>query len=110
MNINVVTFTGRLTSDAELKQSKAGNAFCNFRMAVNGVEDNETLFLNVVIFGKMAESLGPILTKGNLVGVSGKLKEDKYEKDGQERTALSVVANSVQLGPKKLVEPVESVE
>jgi single-strand DNA-binding protein len=70
-------------------------------MAVNDVAEDDTLFLNIVIFGKMAESLAPNLTKGKLVGVSGTLKQEKYEKDGQERTSLSVVANSVQLGPKK---------
>jgi len=100
MNINTCTFTGRLTADGELKNSKGGTAFCNFRMAVNDVAEDDTLFLNIVIFGKMAESLAPNLTKGKLVGVSGKLKQEKYEKDGQERTSLSVVANSVQLGPK----------
>lgn len=105
MNINTVTFTGRLTADGELKTSKAGAAFCNFRMAVNDVSEDDTLFLSVVIFGKMAEALAPSLTKGKLVGVSGKLREEKYEKDGEKRTALSVLANSVQLGPK----PSESV-
>lgn len=100
MNLNVVTFTGRLTADGELKTSKAGTPFCNFRIAVNDMSEDDTLFLSVVIFGKMAESLAPSLTKGKLVGISGKLKEEKYEKDGEKRTSLSVVANTVQLGPK----------
>ena len=101
MNLNVVTLTGRLTADSTLKETNSGTQICNFRLAVNDrrKEDN-TIFLNVVVFGKQAEVLAEHLTKGKLVGVTGRLDVETYEKDGVKRDSISVIANDIQLGPK----------
>jgi len=70
-------------------------------MAVNDRRNDDTLFLNVLCFGKMAEALGPYLTRGLLVGVQGKLKVDDYEdKEGVKRTSICVMADEISLGPK----------
>jgi single-strand DNA-binding protein len=101
MNINSCTVSGRLTADSELRQSGSGTSFCNFRIAVNDRRTDDVMYLNVVSFGKQAEALSKILVKGCLVGVSGKLKIDTYEKDGVKRDSVSIIANDVELGPKK---------
>ncbi len=101
MNLNVVTLSGRLTADAELKQTDGGTSICNFRLAVNDRrKEDKTIFLNIVVFGKQAEALAEHLTKGKLVGVAGRLDIDTYEKDGVKRDSVSVIANDIQLGPK----------
>jgi len=101
MNLNVVTLTGRLTADSELKETQTGTQICNFRLAVNDRrKEDKTMFLNVVVFGRQAEVLAEHLTKGKLIGVTGRLDIDTYEKDGVKRDSVSVIANDIQLGPK----------
>ncbi len=56
MNLNCWIGSGRLTRDAELGQSRKGTSMSKFRIASNGRRDDETLFMNVLCFGKMAES------------------------------------------------------
>ena len=101
MNINQWVGCGRLTKDAESSTTKKGTTMSKFRMAVNDRRNDETLFLNILCFGKMAEALGPHLTRGLLVGVQGKLKIDDYEdKEGIKRNSICVMADEISLGPK----------
>ena len=101
MNINQWVGCGRLTKDAEAGTTKKGTTMAKFRMAVNDRRNDDTLFLNVLCFGKMAEALSDHLTRGLLVGVQGKLKVDDYEdKEGVTRTSICVMADEISLGPK----------
>lgn len=101
MNINRWIGCGRLTKDAESSVTKKGTTMSKFRLAVNDRRNDDTLFLNILCFGKMAEALGPHLTRGLLVGVEGKLKIDDYEdKNGINRTSICVMADEISLGPK----------
>lgn len=100
MNINSINLSGRLTSDSELRFSQTGTSICNFRLAVSDRQSKTTMFINVVCFGKQADALAEYLVKGRLVGVTGRLKIEDYEKDGIKRNSVSVIANDIQLGPK----------
>jgi single-strand DNA-binding protein len=74
------------------------------RLAVNrsyttqtGEKREEACFLNVVVWGKQAESCGEYLDKGSEVFVEGRLQTRDWEaKDGQKRTVTEVVAERVQ--------------
>ena len=100
MNVNCLLMTGRVTKDAEQLTTKKGTSMSKFRLAVNDRRSDDTLFMNVVCFGKMAESLNQYLLKGRLVSVQGKLKCDEYEdKEGVNRTSYSVMADEISLGP-----------
>jgi len=100
MNVNCWNGTGRVTKDAEQATTKKGTSLSKFRLAVNDRRNDDTLFLNVVCFGKMAESLNQYLLKGRLVSVQGKIKSDEYEdKNGINRTSFSVMADEISLGP-----------
>ena len=84
-----------------------------FRLAVNDRRNDETLFLNVLCFGKMAESLTQHLQKGRLVSVQGKIKIDEYEdKNGNPRNSVCVMADEISLGPNagQRVASTESVD
>ena len=86
MNVNLWVGCGRLTRDAEASVTKKGTSMSKFRLAVNDRRNDDTLFLNVLCFGKMAESLNEHLRKGRLVSVTGKVKVDEYEdKNGAQR-------------------------
>lgn len=100
MNINTWLGCGRLTRDAELSTTQKGTSMSKFRMAVNDRRNDETLFLNILCFGKMAEALQEHLVKGRLVGVQGKIKVDDYEdKEGNQKTSVCVMADEISLGP-----------
>lgn len=59
------------------------------------------MFIDVTVWGKSAENSSQYLKKGSAALVEGRLKLDSWEKDGQKRSKLKVVANKVQfLGGK----------
>ena len=108
-SMNKVFLMGNLTKDPELRYIPSGSAVANFTVAVNriykdsaGQKKEDASFIRVVVWGKMAEVCGEYLTKGRPVLVEGRLKSRVWEaQDGQKRSAIDVVATSVQfLGAK----------
>ncbi len=100
MNINTWLGCGRLTKDADFSVTQKGTSRLKFRMAVNDRRNEDTLYLNVLGFGKMAEALKDHLSKGRLVGVQGKIKVDDYQdKEGNSRSSVCVMAADISLGP-----------
>ena len=104
MYINNVVLQGNLVSDPNLITAKSGNDFLKLRMGVNDKigEREETLFMNVLVFGKQATALNEFLTKGRNVTVKGRITNDDYEnKEGVTVRSFSVIADRVSLGPRK---------
>ena len=100
MNQNCWNGAGRLTKDADFSETKKGTPMSKFRLAVNDRRNDDTLFVNVLCFGKMAENLNPMLTKGRLVSITGKLKIDDYEDDQQQKkSSVCIMADEISLGP-----------
>lgn len=103
-SLNKVFLMGNLTKDPELRYVPSGAAVANFTVAVNraykdttGEKKEDVSFIRVVVWGKIAEVCGEYLTKGRPVLVEGRLKSRTWEgQDGQKRSALDVVASSVQ--------------
>lgn len=103
-SMNKVFLMGNLTRDPELRYVPSGSAVANFTVAVNrpykdsaGEKKEDVSFIRVVVWGKMAEICGEYLSKGRPVLVEGRLKSRTWEgTDGQKKSALDVVANSVQ--------------
>ena len=107
-NINSVVLVGRITKDVgsdERSFSYIGNGTAKavVNIAVNrGVKkgdkwEDETSFFDVVIWGKTAENLKPRLTKGTQITVSGYLKQDRWEKDGQKQSRVQIIADMVEV-------------
>lgn len=94
---------GRLTRDAELKYTNAGQAVCHFTIATDSRRKKgdqwveEPSFWDVDLWGKQGESVNQYLTKGKLVAVDGPMRQDKWEQDGQTRVKTLVTAGSVTL-------------
>lgn len=110
MNINTWLGCGRLTKNAEFSTTQKGTPMAKFRMAVNDRRNDDTLYLNVLCFGKMAEALSEHLVKGRLVGVQGKLKIDDYQdKEGNQKNSVCVMADEISLGPSNTVTTEEKV-
>lgn len=110
---NSLVLIGRVTQDLgsdERSFGYIGNgmAKANVNIAVNSSKKqgdqwvDEVSFFQIQIFGKTAENLKPYLKKGTQICVIGHLHQDRWEKDGQKRSAVSIIADNVQLlGGKK---------
>ncbi len=102
-DINVVMLVGRLTRDAELKYTNTGTAVCNFSLAVNRRKrsgdqwTDEVNYFDIVLWGKQGEAIHQYLGKGKQVAVSGELRQDRWEQDGQNRSKVKITASNVQL-------------
>ena len=102
-DINHVVLVGRLTRDAELKYTAGGQAVCNFSIAVNRNKKNgdqwvdEPSFFDIALWGRQGEVVNQYLVKGKTVGVDGSLRQDRWEKDGQNHSKVVIVADKVQL-------------
>ena len=94
---------GRLTRDAELKYTSGGMAISNFSLAVKRSKktgdrwEEEASFFDCTAFGRQAEAVSQYMTKGKQVGVQGELRQDRWEKDGQSRSKVVIIANTIQL-------------
>lgn len=104
MDINKVIIIGRLGRDPELRTTASGMAVVSFTVAVNrGTgEDKKVDWIPVTVWDKMATVCDRYLTKGSQVGIAGRLQSRQYQdKQGNNRTALEVVASDIQfLGGK----------
>ena len=107
-DINSVVLVGRITKDVgsdERSFSYIGNGTAKavVNIAVNrGVKkgdkwEDEASFFDVVIWGKTAENLKPRLAKGTQIAVSGYLKQDRWEKDGQKQSRVQIIADMVEV-------------
>jgi single-strand DNA-binding protein len=103
-DLNTVTIIGRLTRDAELKFTASGQAISSFSIAVNSQKkqgdawvDDPSFFDVTYWCGNRSEGLAPFLTKGKQIGVAGRLKQDRWEKDGEKRSKVIIVAEAVNL-------------
>ena len=101
-SFNQVTLMGNLTRDPELRSTPNGQSVCSFSLALNrsykGADGNwqeATDFVDIVAWGPLGERVAQYLTKGRPALVSGRLQSSSWEKDGQKRTKVEVVANDV---------------
>lgn len=99
---NKVLLMGNLTRDPELRFTAGGSAVASFGLAVNrkykqGEELKEDVcFVEITVWGKLAENCTEYLSKGRSVFVDGRLNFSTWEtKEGQKRNKLDVVANTV---------------
>ena len=100
---NRVVLLGNLTRDPELRYIPSGTAVSEIGLAVNDrVKKNdqwvdETTFVDVTRWGRTAEVANEYLSKGSSILIEGRLKLDTWEKEGQKRSKLRVVADKMQM-------------
>src|SRR5512147_425869 len=101
--LNRVMLLGNLGADPELRMTSGGQAVLKLRLATsetyldkNRQRQERTEWHNVVIWGKRAEALAKILTKGTRIFVEGGLRTSSYEdRDGNKRYRTEVVATNL---------------
>ena len=109
MNLNKAFLLGNLTRDPEVRTLPSGGMVASFGIATNrywrdkeGNRKDEVQFHNIVTFGKLAEIASKYLVKGGSVFIEGRIQNRTYDdKAGQKRYISEIVAESLQLGPKR---------
>ena len=102
-DLNSVCLVGRLVRDAEIAYTAGGTANARFALAVSrskkvdGEWKDEVSFIDIVAYGKMVDSLRDRLIKGRQIVIEGALRQTRWEKDGQTKTKIEVVADKVQI-------------
>lgn len=105
--LNRIDIMGRLTGDPELRRTQSGTAVASFTIAVErdykpeGGE-KETDFFDVVAWRKAAEFVCRYFTKGRMAVIDGRLQTRKWtDKNGGNRVAVEIIADSVYFGDSK---------
>jgi len=103
--LNKVMVVGNLTRDPEVRETGSGKAVANLSLAVDppggggnnrddarSADPPEPIFLDVVLWERMAENAGKYLKKGSAILIEGRLQMDSWQdKDsGQTRRKLKV--------------------
>lgn len=103
--LNRVILLGNLGADPELRMTNGGTAVLNIRLATsesyldrNKQRQERTEWHRVVVWGKRAEALGKILTKGDRILIEGGLRTSSYDdRDGNKRYTTEIVATNIVL-------------
>lgn len=108
-SLNKVMLIGNLGKDPEIRYTPSGMAVAKFSIATSerskdktsGDWVEKTEWHNIVLFGKQGELAGEYLSKGKTVYIEGKLRTQKYEKDGVTRYSTEIVGDKMEfLSPK----------
>jgi len=102
-DLNMVFLMGNLTRDPELRYTPNGQAVASFAVATNrrwtdqaGEKKDSVEYTDVVVWGKLAETVSNYLKKGRRVHVIGRLQTRNWEaQDGSKRNKTEVVATDI---------------
>ena len=108
--LNVVALMGRLVADPELRTTQNGVNTCTFRIACDRNfarqgEQRQADFIDIVAWRQQAEFVSKYFQKGSLIAIEGSLQTRQYQdKNGNNRTAVEVVANNISFAGAKAAE------
>ena len=103
--INEVKLIGRLGADPEIRYTTSGSSISTLSLATtrswkdktSGEKVEETEWHRVTLFGKIAEIAGEYAKKGDLCYVSGRIKTDKFEKNGETKYSTGIIGDQFRI-------------
>lgn len=103
-DLNKCLFIGRLGQDVDLRYTPTGTACANISLAVgndykdkSGKKVEQTEWVKIAAFDKLAEIMHEYLKKGSLIYIEGKMKTRSYEKDGVKCYSTEIIADQMQM-------------
>lgn len=111
--LNCVQEIGRITADPEVKVSTSGKSILVFSLAVqrdykNRSGEYDTDFFTCVAYQSAADYLGKYAKKGDMLAVSGALRQNTYEnRDGKKVSSVEISVSTVQILSRKKSGPAE---
>lgn len=95
--MNKLTIIGNLTKDPDLRSTQEGKSVCNFTVAVNRRNSEDTDFFRVAAWNALGENCGKYLAKGRKVCVVGPVSVSTYTgQDGNVHASMEVAAQDVE--------------
>lgn len=99
--MNKSILIGRITKDIELKYTGSQMAVAKFSIAIDRGKDKDgndkgADFIPVTVFGRQAENTERFTGKGSLIAIEGHIQTGSYEKDGEKRFTMDVIADRVE--------------
>lgn len=93
--MNNYTCVGRITKDIELRYTPSNKAIVQISLAVNNGKD-DTSFITLTAFDKLAELLSKYCKKGDLIGTQSIIKNHNWEdKNGNKHYEYSFIINKI---------------
>ena len=92
--MNRICLIGRLTQDLELRCTGTGKDIVSYTLAVRR-DANTTDFIPCTTFGEMAKVMAQHCSKGDMIGIEGRLQVNSYEKDGQKHYSYNVLTDKI---------------
>ena len=107
-DLNRIFITGRLATDPDVRYTPSGSEVAQFTLAVNRTyktKDSddwkeESFFVRVISWVKLAEKVEKNFKKGDLVLVEGRLNIRSYEVDGVKKWSTEIIANNIKFLPR----------
>jgi len=110
-NFNQVILMGNFTRDPQLSYTPSQTPVVEFGLAVNrkwtkndGSQGEEVAFVECQCYGKRAEVIVKHFTKGNPIFVQGRLKQERWEKDGTTHSRIRIIVESFEFIGRKETE------
>ena len=101
--LNQVTIAGNITRDIDLRRTASNVAVADLGLAITDKikqgQDwvEKTTFIDVTLWGRVAEIAAEYCSKGSNVLITGRLTLDTWEQDGQKRSKVKVTAERLQM-------------
>ncbi|MFG2144113.1 single-stranded DNA-binding protein [Streptomyces sp. NPDC048696] len=103
MSLPTLTGVGRIVADPELSFTQSGKAVARIRLAFNSRRkndrgewvDGDTFWVRGTAWERLAEHVAETLAKGMEVLVSGEVRTESWEKDGQKHQATTLLIRSI---------------
>lgn len=103
-DLNSVKLFGRVAQNATFTTSDNGHKIARFTIANNRIKKvgegeyvKEAHFFNLVVFDEYAAGLEKFLVKGQQMIVEGRLRQDRWEKNGEKHSEISIAVENIQL-------------
>jgi single-strand DNA-binding protein len=103
--MNKVTLIGRIGKDPETRYLPNGTAIADLSLATSrrwtdkqtNERKEETQWHNLVFFGKVAETAGKYVKKGDQLAVEGEIEYQQWEKDGEKKYRTVIRCQNLEL-------------
>ena len=99
-----ITVIGNLTGDPELRFTPDGTAVCRINVAHNARrynkdtqkwDDGDASFYRCTAWRQLAENIAETLTKGHRVVVTGSMRQQQWEKDGEKKSSWDLTIDAI---------------
>lgn len=102
-NINNVVLVGRVGAEPEIRYFESGTRKADFRLAIQKpTKEKETDWFDIKVWGDQVSVVEQYLRKGDLVGILGRLEQEKWQTEsGEKRSKVVVNALRIELMPNK---------